>query len=129
MENEDNEVEQANSLFDHISEGLVTAHLAQETPIAQPFLTSLVGSQTGTRLYEAMLVHCPAHLFNVLWRTYFEGKIGKLAGHPYANFVVAKACSRLDADGVRAVVHECRAVAGGRALISECCPAPPPRQG
>lgn len=66
-----------------------------------------------------MLVFCPYHIFQLVWSTHFEGKIGKLAGHPYANFVVAKGISRLDADGVRGVVQECRAVAGGRALISK----------
>lgn len=57
-------------------------------------------------------------MFKSLWTVYFVGKTGKFAGHPFANFVTAKGVSRLDAEGVEQVVKECRAVAGGRSLIS-----------
>jgi len=36
-----------------------------------------------------------------------------------SNFVVAKGVERLDKDGVERVVGECKAVQGGRGMISE----------
>lgn len=56
-------------------------------------------------------------MFEALWFTYFDGKIGKLAQHPYANFVVGVGVSRLNAGGVKAAVGEVQAVSGGRGLI------------
>jgi nucleolar protein 9 len=58
-------------------------------------------------------------VFNKLWATYFEGKIGKLAIHPMSNYVVAKGVERLDKDGLERAVGECKAVSGGRGMISE----------
>jgi len=65
------------------------------------------------------LIVSPFAVFQSLWSLYFAGKIGKYAGHPYANFVVAKGVARLDADGVENVVKECKAVAGARGLVSK----------
>jgi nucleolar protein 9 len=58
-------------------------------------------------------------VFGKLWSTYFEGKIGKLAIHPMSNYVVAKGVERLDKDGLERAVGECKAVSGGRGMISE----------
>jgi nucleolar protein 9 len=65
-----------------------------------------------------MLLSSPEKVFAAIWSTYFEGKIGKLAIHPMSNFVVAKAIERLSKEGVERVVTECKAVSGGRGMIS-----------
>jgi len=67
---------------------------------------------------EAILLHAPPAIFSSIWSTYFQGKIGKLATHPFANFVVAKAVLRLDEGGIEEVVRECKSLSGGRSLIS-----------
>ena len=84
----------------------------------QPYPISLLTSSTGTRLFESLLLSPPIPIFHKIWSTYFEGKIGKLAIHPMSNFVVAKGVERLDKDGVERVVGECKAVSGGRQMIS-----------
>ena len=109
---------QENSLLDHLTEGLVSCLLTKSTPSNEPFLSSLVSSPTGTRLFEAILQWSPQPVYRHIWTLYFEGKIGKLAGHPFANFVVAKGVGRLDREGIQGVVRECKAVSGGRGLIS-----------
>lgn len=86
---------------------------------SQPYLVSLLTLSTGTRLFETLLLHSPRAVFNKIWSTYFEGKIGKLAIHPMSNFVVAKAIERLDEQGIERVVMECKAVSGGRGMISK----------
>lgn len=121
LEVEDGDGEREGSLSDHLTEGLVSA--LQNGSISkletQPFLLTLQSSPTGTRLFETLLRVSPPNVFSALWTTYFVGKIGKLAAHPFANFVVAKGVSRLDQLGLENVIRECAAVSGGRGLISE----------
>ena len=74
-------------------------------------------SPTGTRLLEALLKLSPARIFAALWSAYFVGKIGKWAGHPFANFVVAAGVTRLDGKQVRAAIKEIKSVSGGKPLI------------
>ena len=82
-------------------------------------MTSLIGVPTGTHLFEALLQYSPLPIFSALWSLYFKGKVGKLAVHPFANFVVAKGVSRLNAEGVESACAECKAVSGGKGMISE----------
>lgn len=90
------------------------------TPLeTQPYLLSLLASQTGTRLFESLLLLSSPHIFSAIWSTYFEKKLGKLAGHPYANFVVAKGVARLDKEQIEGLVGEIKSVSGGRGLISK----------
>ncbi|KAK4689724.1 nucleolar protein 9, partial [Tremellales sp. Uapishka_1] len=111
---EDGEAESEGSLLDHLTEGLIS----QPTePQAQPFLTSLLSSTTGSRLFESILLLVPRPIFTSIWHLYFQGKIGKLAAHPVANFIVAKGVSRLDTEEIEGVVKECLAVSGARGLI------------
>ncbi|WVQ97408.1 hypothetical protein IAU59_004521 [Kwoniella sp. CBS 9459] len=119
FEVEDGEAEAEGSLFDILTEGLITQlHKAPETPLeTQPYLLSLLASQTGTRLFESLLILSPQPIFKALWSTYFEKKLGKLAGHPYANFVVAKGVARLDSEAIESLVAEVKAASGGRGLI------------
>lgn len=117
----------AGSLLDILTEGLVAvvegkkdAKAAGEKapkPKPQPYLSAQLVSVTGTRLFEALLKVAPKKVFKALWKTYFIGKLGKLAPHPYANYVVAAGVSRLDAAGIEAAVSEIQGVSGGRGLI------------
>ena len=86
---------------------------------AREYPTNLLTTSNGTRLFETILAVAPYPVFQQLWSVYFVGKIGKFAGHPYANFTVAKGVSRLDAEEVEGVIRECKAVSGARGLISE----------
>lgn len=42
----------------------------------------------------------------MLWRTYFVGSLARLAVHPVANFVVAKALECLDVAQLKAAIDE-----------------------
>lgn len=84
----------------------------------QPYLVSLLTLSTGTRLCETILLHSPQPVFEQIWSVYFEKQIGKLAIHPMSNFVVAKGVERLGVEGIERVVSECKAVSGGRGIIS-----------
>lgn len=41
-----------------------------------------------------------------MWRTYFVGKLAKLAVHPIANFIVTEAIGRLDEDELEVALSE-----------------------
>ncbi|WWC86311.1 uncharacterized protein L201_001184 [Kwoniella dendrophila CBS 6074] len=121
FEVEDGEAEKEGSLFDIITEGLIT-HMKNSSkdssePQAQPYLSTLLQTQTGTRLFESLLALSPEPIFRSLWKTYFVGKIGKLAGHPYANFVTAKGVSKLNKKQIEQLISEVKGNSGGRGLI------------
>ncbi|KAL7424743.1 Nucleolar protein 9 [Cryptotrichosporon argae] len=118
VEAADGSADTTGSLLDVLSEGLITHLSSAASPApAQAYPASLLTSQTGTRLFEALLLHCPPAVFAALWATYVAGKAGKLAAHPYANYVLARGVRRLDAAGVGALVDECKATAGGKGMI------------
>ena len=86
---------------------------------AEAYLTSLLISPIGSRLFETLLRVAPGTLFSHVWQTHFEGKIGRYSVHPYANFVVARGVSRLGESGMERAIKQCLHVSGGRGMISE----------
>lgn len=48
----------------------------------------------------------PEAVFGTLWATYFQGKLARLAAHPVANFVIAKAFARISGEQLREVLLE-----------------------
>jgi nucleolar protein 9 len=53
-----------------------------------------------------MVSRCPNPAFTILWTIYFRGKLTRLASHPVANFVVAKAAERLNSAQLKAALEE-----------------------
>jgi nucleolar protein 9 len=90
-----------------------------QTLVAKLYIPSLFTTQPGTHLLETILITSAPRIFAAIWQTYFVGKIGRLAGHPTANYVVARAIGRLELEGLEGVVRECKAVAGGKGMISQ----------
>lgn len=60
------------------------------------YLVTLLRDPTSSHLLETLASRCPEQVFSILWSTYFKGKLARLALHPVANFVVAKAVERQD---------------------------------
>jgi nucleolar protein 9 len=67
-------------------------------PEASDYIATLLRDPTSSHLLERIVSHCPEGVFGILWTTYFERSIRKLAMHPVANFVIAKALERANAD-------------------------------
>lgn len=122
FEVDEEDAEKQGSLFDVLTEGMVTHICSNNQSVfeARPYLLSLITSQTGTRLSESILSLAPKKVFDAIWSTYFVGKLSKLAGHPYANFVVAKGVSRLELGDIGKLIEEVLGNSGGRGLISKC---------
>jgi nucleolar protein 9 len=116
LEAADGEAEKPGSLLDHLTEGIVSN---TEAPTAGQYIPSLLTTQPGTHTLETILTSSSERIFTSIWSTYFVGKIGKLAGHPTANYVIARAVGRLGLEELQGVMRECRAVAGGKGMISE----------
>lgn len=127
------------SLMDHALVGMITAirkHTRQslethrtsdiywidENPDAEvpesDYLMTLLRDPTASHLLETLVRRSPDRVFDIMWRTYFTGKLAKLAVHPVANFVVAKAFERLNAEQLDAAVDEVKDVA--TKIVSEC---------
>ncbi len=51
---------------------------------------------TSSHLLEAIISRCPDTAFDALWNLYLGGKLPRLAVHPVANFVVARALERVN---------------------------------
>lgn len=90
-----------------------------KVPATNHYIPSLLTTQPGTHLLETILTCTFARIFASIWQTYFVGKVGKLAAHPTANYVVARAVGRMGVAEIEGVVKECKAVAGGKGMISE----------
>ena len=62
------------------------------------YVGTLLRDPNSSRLLEIIATRCPNDAFDALWKTYFKEKLPRLAAHPSANFVVAKAIERLSED-------------------------------
>ncbi|TCD70472.1 Nucleolar protein 9 [Steccherinum ochraceum] len=98
-EAEENMADEPGSLMDTVLAGLVSALHANGNakPDASDYVGTLLRDPTSSHLLETLVSRSPPKVFDVLWATYFQGKLGRLAAHPVANFVVAKALLRLEA--------------------------------
>lgn len=59
------------------------------------YLGTLLRDANSSHLLEIIATRCPNNAFIALWNTYFRGKMARLAAHPVANFVLAKALERV----------------------------------
>jgi len=50
--------------------------------------------------------YAPEKVIGTLWDTYITGKIGRLAIHPVANFVVAAGFARLEGEKIVSSIQE-----------------------
>lgn len=76
---------------------------------ASDYLNTLLRDPTSSHLLETIVSRSPDNAFAVLWSTYFQGKLARLALHPVANFVLAKALERVSADQLSAACGELQA--------------------
>lgn len=90
----------------------------EETAPESEYLMTLLRDPTSSHLLETLVRRSPERVFDSLWRTYFVGKLARLAVHPVANFVVAKAFERVNAEQLDAAVQELQGVSGK--IVSEC---------
>lgn len=70
------------------------------------YLSTLLRDSNASHVLETIVSRCPADAFNVIWKTYFEGKLARLAIHPVANFVVARALERVSEDQLLKALEE-----------------------
>jgi nucleolar protein 9 len=75
-------------------------------PEASDYLATLFRDPTSSHLLETLVLRCPDTVFGILWHTYFERSLRKLAIHPVANFVIAKALERANVEQLSYAQHE-----------------------
>ncbi|KAI9511254.1 armadillo-type protein [Russula earlei] len=96
------------SLMDYVLVGLISASHNDPSvmPEASDYLATLLRDPTSSHLLETIISRCPETVFRILWLTYFERSLKKLAMHPVANFVIAKAVERADAEQLSYALYE-----------------------
>lgn len=76
--------------------------LPDENPSAVPeqsdYLATLLRDPTSSHLLETLVTRAPNRAFAILWSTYFQGKLSRLSAHPVANFVIARALEKINAE-------------------------------
>ncbi|KAF7978355.1 hypothetical protein HWV62_1005 [Athelia sp. TMB] len=96
------------SLMDRVLVGIIT--LYNEDPTANPessdYLSTLLRDPTSSHLLETLVSRAPDRAFASLWLTYFQGKLSRLAAHPVANFVVARAVGRASSEQLAEMFQE-----------------------
>ncbi|KAI0079728.1 ARM repeat-containing protein [Panus rudis PR-1116 ss-1] len=98
LEAEMKTADESGSLMDRVLHGLITTIHADPNakPEASGYVATLLRDPTSSHIFETLVSRSPEAVFDVLWSMYFEKKLGRLAVHPVANFVVAKAIARLN---------------------------------
>lgn len=66
----------------------------EETYPASDYVGTLLRDPTSSHLLETLVRRLPEVVVHAIWNTYLVGKLNRLAVHPVANFVVAKALER-----------------------------------
>ncbi|KAF9518476.1 hypothetical protein BS47DRAFT_1289620 [Hydnum rufescens UP504] len=114
LEAESGEAEMAGSLMDRVLMGMISRLIdGQATLDREDYLETLMRDPTSSHLLEVLALCAPPRVFQSIWTTYFVGRLPKLVTHPVANFVVAKAVERLEAEeDLRTVWLEMGGVAG-----------------
>ena len=77
-------------------------------PEASDYLATLLRDPASSHLLETLISRCPESVFGILWSTYIERNLRKLAMHPVANFVIAKALERANPEHLSYAVRELR---------------------
>ena len=70
------------------------------------YVGTLLRDPTSSHLLETLVRRLPENVFGAIWRTYFAGKLARLAAHPVANFVVAKTLERVSATQLEQTCEE-----------------------
>ncbi|KAG8218314.1 armadillo-type protein, partial [Butyriboletus roseoflavus] len=119
IEADHNSASSPDSLMDRVLVGMIKAHHEDPTASIEPsdYLVTLLRDPTSSHLLETLVSRCPERVFNILWSTYFEGKLVRLVLHPVANFVVAKAVERQDSKQLDNTLEELKSVSSRTGVL------------
>ncbi|KAJ6627419.1 armadillo-type protein [Mycena sp. CBHHK59/15] len=106
--------EDPDSLMDRVLVGLIshTREQSSSTPQVSDYLNTLLRDPTSSHLLETIVDRCPQPAFCSLWSIYFKGNMARIASHPVANFVLAKALERASISQLDEAYAELRNVWG-----------------
>ncbi|KAI0698876.1 armadillo-type protein [Cytidiella melzeri] len=102
------------SLADRVLDGLITRihEDSSDALVASDYVGTLLRDPTSSHLLETLVAKLPDEVFAAVWRTYFQSRLSRLAVHPVANFVVAKALQRASEQQLAEACVEIEGVSG-----------------
>ncbi|CEH12120.1 Predicted RNA-binding protein, contains Pumilio domains [Ceraceosorus bombacis] len=93
------DVDQPDGPVDRMFDGLLSMAATSSIPSERSaHVEALLRDVVGSHLLQHVLGLLGPAAVRLFWKTYVEGRIGKLGVHPLANFVVASAIKRLPLD-------------------------------
>ncbi|RXW16432.1 hypothetical protein EST38_g9415 [Candolleomyces aberdarensis] len=95
--------DERDSLMDRVTMGLITSTKTGDgdtLPEPSDYVGTLLRDPTSSHLLETIVSRSPPKAFDLAWQLYFNTKLARLAAHPVANFVVAKALERLSPEQI-----------------------------
>ncbi|KAG6885129.1 hypothetical protein C0993_005707 [Termitomyces sp. T159_Od127] len=100
--------DEPDSLMDRVMVGIISTCVKNSGTVIEStdYLNTLLRDPTSSHLLETIVTRAPDKAFVVLWDIYFKGKLHRLANHPVANFVVAKALERVSPEQLSAACEE-----------------------
>lgn len=101
----------AGSLADIVLEGLISEEGQKES---KDGVETLLRHPSGSHALEALLARLPSKIVDRFWNLYITGKTCRLACHPVANFVVARAAKRLSLSTMEKALTEIKDGQGGK---------------
>ncbi|KAL5527088.1 hypothetical protein ACEPAG_5879 [Sanghuangporus baumii] len=112
MESIQGDSSEPGSLMDSVSAGLIsTAHEGSRGKLEpSDYVMTLLREATASHLLERLVALAPEPAFDAMWDLYFVGKLNRLATHPVANFVVARAIERANDKQLSLVLEELKGV-------------------
>ncbi|PVF92971.1 ARM repeat-containing protein [Serendipita vermifera] len=108
-----NDSDKPRSLMDHLLMGMISqSHESPTQPFSESdYIGTLLRDTTASHLLETVIRYAPINVLAQVWNVYFSGKLSRLAIHPVANFVVAAAIGKLDAEQLPIAIQEMNTVA------------------
>ncbi|KAL5508549.1 NOP9 [Sanghuangporus vaninii] len=100
------------SLMDSVSAGLISTTSQGSRGKLEPsdYVMTLLREATASHLLERLVALAPEPVYDAMWDLYFGGKLNRLATHPVANFVVARAIERANDKQLSSVLEELKGV-------------------
>lgn len=88
------------------------AEVKSVAPEASDYVGTLLRDPTSSHLLETLVRRLPQDVFDIVWTTYLQNKLARLAAHPVANFIVAKALERVSEAQLAEACQEIQPVSG-----------------
>lgn len=84
-----------------------------DLPPRSDFIETLLRSTVSSHVLELLVSLCPVPIYDIFFKSYFQTRVARLAGHPVANFVVIRVVERCNKEQLEIIVDEVQEALSG----------------